>query len=251
MLKSQISQHLNDNKRGQKLRQGLSLAIFGPPNVGKSSLINYLAQRQVAIVSEIAGTTRDLIESFIDIGGYPISIIDSAGIRSACDDKIEQEGIILALEAAKNADIKLLLIDTTIDFTQLDQRITDLIDADTIVVVNKIDLRTSSSHMEESIPISIPISIKTRVNLDQLLSAISTKSEQLAGIREHPSLTRTRHRQNLELALISLQQLDLSYDIVIAAEDMRNAAGYLQILTGKISPEEILGQIFSSFCIGK
>jgi tRNA modification GTPase len=244
-----INHHLNDNKRGEKLRNGLNLAIFGPPNVGKSSLMNYLANRDVSIVSDIAGTTRDSIETFIDIGGYPICLVDTAGIRSVTNDAIEQEGIRRAINKAKEADIKILVTDVDTNFAAIDPYITELIDSDTILVINKIDLHEPISLQLNNV--TILISLKGRNNLESLLDEIKKKAAEVAGTSEHPNITRARHRQNIELALRALQDFSMEKDLVLAAEDVRQAIRYLSFITGKITVEDILGEIFASFCIGK
>jgi tRNA modification GTPase len=249
LLITDISSHLNDNKRGEKLRSGINLAIFGPPNVGKSSLMNYLANRDIAIVSDIAGTTRDFIETFIDIEGYPICLVDTAGIRENTQDLIEQEGINRAIQKTRESDIKILMLDVETDFHNLDTIITGLIDPKTIVVINKVDIKNPNTADIKN-PV-ICISLKSGQNLELLLREIKNQASNIAGLSEHPNITRARHRQNIELALQSLQFFDLSKDLVLAAEDLRQATRYLSFITGKITVEDILGEIFSSFCIGK
>ena len=137
ILQSEIEDHLKDGHRGELLRDGVRLAIIGPPNAGKSSLLNHLAKREVAIVSDIAGTTRDVIESHLDIGGYPVVVSDTAGIRHS-EDVIEIEGIRRAQTTAENADLKVVLFDSA-DWPNLDERTVSLIDEDSLVVFNKID----------------------------------------------------------------------------------------------------------------
>jgi len=245
-LKSELRNHLNDNKRGEKLRNGINLAIFGPPNVGKSSLMNYLAAKDVAIVSDIAGTTRDTIETFIDLEGYPICIVDTAGIRQATKDLIEQEGIKRAIEKAAKADIKILLLSPEVDINKMDSDIKQLLDEQTIIVVNKADLL---DHVPQDN--SIYISLKTSFNLQALMQKIKLTAASVAGKGENPSITRARYRQNIELALQNLENFNLSKDLVLSVEDIRQAVRHLSFITGKISVDEILGEIFSSFCIGK
>ena len=247
-LCNELKNHLEDNGRGQKLRNGISLAIFGPPNVGKSTLMNYLANQDIAIVSEIAGTTRDFIETFIDIGGYPISLVDTAGIRSSTNDEIEREGIKRAIKKAQDADIKILVLDVNSDSASIDPTILSLTTPETITVVNKVDLKNLEIFKEYQ---PIYVSIKNHTNLDVLSAKIIEQVTKIAGVSEHPNITRARHRQNIEMALQHLLQLNIAADLVLAAEDLRQTTRYLSFITGKISVEEILGEIFSSFCIGK
>lgn len=260
-LKSDLESHLNDNRNGERLRNGLKLAIIGAPNVGKSSLLNFLAKRDVSIVSNIAGTTRDVIESHLDIGGYPIIISDTAGLRKDCSDVIEQEGISRALKAAEYSDIKIIMLDAK-DISIVDQEILNLIDQDTILIINKIDLFTSTYSLENynseilsiaknlKIPI-ITTSIKEKIGLDNILLSIEKVAESIAMPSDSPSITRLRHRHNISKALETLNSCNIRSDLVLATEDIRISIRYLSILTGKIEIEEILGEIFSKFCIGK
>lgn len=245
-LKATLHNHLDDKRRGERLRNGLELTILGAPNVGKSSLLNFLAQREVAIVSGIAGTTRDVIETHLDIGGYPIILKDTAGLRKGTSDEIEIEGIKRAMESAKYADIKIVMLDATSEEPPSPE-LMELIDENTIVVMNKVDLtgNTKASHGR------IALSLKHKINLDKLLEAIEALAAKIARPQELPSITRTRHRHHVKQALAALNQCDIGSDLVLATEDIRMAIRYLSILTGKIEVEEILGEIFANFCIGK
>jgi tRNA modification GTPase len=244
-LAKKIETHLSDNRRGERLRSGLKLAIIGKPNVGKSSLLNFLMQRDVAIVSDIAGTTRDIIEGHLDIGGYPIILQDTAGIRHDTDDVIEQAGIARAKQAEAEADIKIFLFDASnwheeqLDHTQFD--------ADSIIVINKIDLINPS----DLPPNCLAVSIKQNLGLDKLLTNIEALAEKIASPSESPQITRERHRSQLQNALLALGQFSLDHDLVLAAEDLRMTIRYLSNITGKITVDEILGEIFANFCIGK
>jgi tRNA modification GTPase len=245
-LTDSITKHLNDNRRGERLRNGLMLTIVGAPNVGKSSLLNFLAQREVAIVSSIAGTTRDIIETHLDIGGYPIILRDTAGLRSNSSDTIEQEGIRRAFESAKTADIKIIMFDIE-NIHAPDQELLNLIDDNTIILVNKVDLNNQiTSDLNP-----IPISLKQKIGLDTIIKALEIKAAMIARPAETPGITRERHRHHLNQALSALNQCNIHRDLVLATEDIRIAIRYLSTLTGKIEVEEILGEIFSKFCIGK
>jgi tRNA modification GTPase len=241
-LALKLQQHLSDNRRGERLRNGLQLTILGAPNVGKSSLLNFLAQREVAIVSDIAGTTRDVIETHIDIGGYPIILADTAGIRQNTEDIIEKEGIKRALALAKYSDIKIIMFDTSTTYNEWQ----DLVDDDTILVMNKIDL--ASCDITKNL---LPISIKSGVGLDQLLQEIELRASNISCPRETPSITRARHRAYIERGLAALRRCDVRDDLVLATEDVRIAVRALETITGSIEVDEVLGEIFSNFCIGK
>lgn len=245
-LINKITQHLNDNRRGERLRNGLMLTIVGAPNVGKSSLLNFLAQREVAIVSNIAGTTRDIIETHLDIGGYPIILRDTAGLRHNSSDVIEQEGIKRAFESAKTADIKIIMFDIE-NIATPDPKLLDLIDENSIVLVNKVDL----NHQITSDLSFLPISLKQKIGLDAIFKALEEKASMIAKPTETPGITRERHRYQLKEALTSLKQCNIHGDLVLATEDIRIAIRFLSMITGKIEVEEILGEIFSKFCIGK
>jgi tRNA modification GTPase len=248
-LKNSLITMLEDNRRGERLRNGIIMAVLGPPNAGKSSMLNYLAKRDIAIISEIAGTTRDVIETHLDIGGYPIILADTAGLRHT-EDAIEKEGIARAIKAAKNADIKLIMLDVR-EIEKISELLLDLLDENSIIIANKIDLaKLDVKNIVGGHQIH-PISLKTGVGIDKLFGTIIEKAENLAGIGNHTMITRERHRSEISMAKLALDACDLKGDLVLAAEDIRIAARHLSLLTGRIEIEEILGEIFSNFCIGK
>ncbi len=247
-LKLSLGKMLEDNRRGERLRNGIIMAVIGEPNVGKSTMLNYLAKRDVAITSDIAGTTRDVIETHLDIGGYPIILADTAGLRHT-DDNVEKEGIERAIRAARNADIKLIMLDVR-DINKISHLLLELIDENSIILVNKIDLADAGITEIYGHKI-VPISLKKALGMDKLLDAIIEKSENLAGVGNNTMITRERHRSEISLAKLALDGCDLRGDLVLAAEDIRIAARHLSLLTGKIEIEEILGEIFKNFCIGK
>lgn len=252
-LKEEIKSHLNDHRKGELLRNGIKLTIIGYPNVGKSSLLNFLLQREVAIVSDIAGTTRDIIEGHLDIGGYPIIVQDTAGIREKTTDLVEQEGIKRSIKSAQIADIKIIMIDDDSNANISDQLL-PFVDENTIIVLNKIDLRPDKPLVRRSIcgKEVLQISIKEPKNMDKLLEAIAAMAAKLAGIDEEtPAITRERYRYQLTKALEYLSAFSLDNDLVLAAEDIRMTIRVLGNVTGKITVDEILGEIFSNFCIGK
>lgn len=247
-----ISEYLNDNRKGELLRSGLKLAIIGPPNAGKSSLLNFLMRRDIAIVSNIAGTTRDIIEGHLDIGGYPIILQDTAGIRGESSDVIEQEGIKRAIDSAKKADIKIVMFDAeTLDST-VNEDITGLIDENTIVIINKIDLIPENRIFNiENKYRCLKVSIKNNISLPSILKNIEEIAENMAGFTETPYITNERHRHHLKQALVYLKDFNLDNDLVLATEDIRMTMRRIGAITGIIDVEEILGEIFKNFCIGK
>ncbi len=250
-LCNEISSHLKDNNRGERLRNGLKLAIIGKPNVGKSSLMNYLLKREIAIVSNIPGTTRDVIEGHLDICGYPIIIQDTAGIRDNSRDEIEQIGIAKSKDALKNADIKIIMHDLLAEDLKDSDHFLDFIDDTTIIVFNKIDEMSGVTLEKNNEDKKLYISAKTGENIDQLIHLIGQIAERIANPSEHPQITRERHRTQLSKALEALNSFDPENDLVLAAEDIRMTIRYLSNITGSITVDEILGEIFSSFCIGK
>jgi len=239
-----ISHHLAD-RRGERLRDGVHIVIAGPPNVGKSSLLNALAKRDVAIVSEEAGTTRDVLEVHLDLGGLPVTLTDTAGLREA-EGKVEAEGVRRALARTEQADVVLWLVDATAPIWELPAAL-EIRTA--ICVLNKIDLeRGFTPHRD-----CLQISARTGQGLDRLVEALE---EQAAHVAEtglaSPLMTRARHRAELEGARVALQrfgQPTLSPEL--KAEELRIAARHLGRLTGRIDVEEVLGAIFGEFCIGK
>jgi len=251
IIREEIQKILNDQKVGERIREGFKIAIVGPANVGKSSLLNYLSKRDVAIVSEIAGTTRDVIESHLNIDGYPVVVSDTAGIRDS-KDEIEEKGIKLALKRAEKADLNIILLEPkSIDFTGF---LNDLADEKSIIVVNKSDLglKELDEKIKKHNPISI--SIKEEKNLDKLISSIKEKLKIKFITSEDILITRERHRENLEQCLFNLKNFEEKNeqkDFDKAAEDLRLATRHLGVIVGKVDVEEILGSIFSDFCIGK
>lgn len=254
-LISSLSRHLSDNKRGERLRMGLNVAIIGPPNAGKSSLLNLLAKRDVAIVSAHAGTTRDIIEVHLDLGGYPIIVADTAGIRDGAEE-VEAEGIKRALKRAENADLKIIVFDA-FDINQKKSNellniFSPMIDKNTILVVNKIDLLEKRKALSQILGIDpIVTSFKDGEGIEKILLAMKQFAENNFALSGDPIITRERHRALLKEALVSLVGFSLSKEIELASEDLRYAAGAIGKITGRINVEEVLDRIFSSFCIGK
>jgi len=248
---NKIKKILDDQKVGERIREGFKIAIVGPVNAGKSSLINHFANRDVAIVSETAGTTRDVIETHLNIDGYPVIISDTAGIRES-KHEIEQKGIKLSLKKAVEADLKLVVVDAkTVDFTGI---LKDLLDQNAILVLNKSDLIFKDLGEELKTFDHVLISIKENKNLDKLILKIKNNLKNKFISSEDILITRERHRQHLMQCLEHLNNFNDkndTEDFDKAAEDLRLATRHLGMIVGKVDVEEILGSIFKDFCIGK
>ena len=250
-IKEEIKKLLNDQKVGERIREGFKIAIVGPTNAGKSSLLNYLSKRDVAIVSEIAGTTRDVIEVHLNIDGYPVVISDTAGIRDS-KNEIEKKGIKLALKRAEDADLNLVIMEPkSLDFTRF---LNDLANEKAIFVLNKSDLgiKNVNTKFKKFNPISI--SLKNEKNLEELILEIKKKLKNKFISSDDILITRERHRQHLEQCVYHLENFEnknKAEDFDKAAEDLRLATRHLGIIVGKVDVEEILGSIFKDFCIGK
>ena len=246
-----INKILNDQKVGEIIREGFKIAIVGPTNAGKSSLLNNLSNREVAIVSETAGTTRDVIEVHLNLDGYPVIISDTAGIRDS-KDEIEKKGIKLSLKKAENADLKLVVVDAkSVDFSGF---LNDLLKKDAILVINKSDLLNEKLDPEVSKFNHVLISLKNNLNIDKLISKIKNNLEKKFISEEDILITRERHRQHLLQCVEHLKNfLDKNdkKDFDKGAEDLRLATRQLGMIVGKVDVEEILGNIFNDFCIGK
>ena len=246
-----IEKILNDQKVGERIREGFKIAILGPTNAGKSSLLNHLSNRDVAIVSEVAGTTRDVIETHLSIDGYPVIISDTAGIRDS-KDEIEKKGIKLSLNRAEEADLKLVVVDVkSLDFTGV---LKGLLDENAILVINKSDLLEKEIDSEIKNINHVLISIKDNKNIDELILKIKNNLKNKFITSDDILITRERHRQHLEQCLEHLNNFNQKKEIEDfdkAAEDLRLATRHLGMIVGKVDVEEILGSIFNDFCIGK
>ena len=250
-ISSEIKKTLDDQKVGETIREGFKIAIVGPINAGKSSLINYLSKREVAIVSEIAGTTRDVIETHLNLDGYPVIVSDTAGIRES-KNEIEKKGIKLALKKAEEADLRLVVIEPkNVDFTGF---LKDIFDKNSILVINKSDLLNKNLNDQIKKLEHVLISIKKNSNLDILIKKIKKKLHDKFISHGDILITRERHRQHLDQCLSHLENFKEkknSSDFDKAAEDLRLATRHLGMIVGKVDVEELLGSIFNDFCIGK
>ncbi|MDA9838705.1 tRNA uridine-5-carboxymethylaminomethyl(34) synthesis GTPase MnmE [Candidatus Pelagibacter sp.] len=246
-----IEKILDDQKVGERIREGFKIAILGPTNAGKSSLLNHLSNRDVAIVSEIAGTTRDVIETHLNIDGYPVIVSDTAGIRES-KNEIEKKGIKLSLNRAEEADLKLVVVDAKkLDFTDV---LKGLLEENAILVINKSDLLKGDIEPEIKKLNHVLVSIKENFNIDELILKIKDNLKNKFITSDDILITRERHRQHLEQCLEHLKNFSKkneAEDFDKAAEDLRLATRHLGMIVGKVDVEEILGSIFNDFCIGK
>jgi len=242
-LATEIAAHLADNRRGERLRDGIAIAIVGPPNAGKSSLLNALAQREAAITSPVAGTTRDVIEVAVDLGGYPVILADTAGLRESAD-AIEQEGLRRALARAEDAALRLYVFDA--------RHPEDVAGAaawpgrDTLFVANKIDLAPRVALPRAALRISALTGEGLRELIVALVQRIAADYDAASAL-----ITRARHRAALEEALTALRRAACATLPELRAEDLRLAWRGLGRITGSVDVEDLLDVIFADFCIGK
>lgn len=256
-LRDEIAAHLARGPAGARLRSGLTVALVGPPNAGKSTLVNALAGRDVAIVSERAGTTRDVIEVHLDIGGWPVTVADMAGLREVEED-IEAQGVRRARQRAETADMRLALLAADTDIA--DASVLDLLQPGDVLAVNKIDLDPDwrRSRLMASLPARwqdrvIGVCARSGAGLDAIEQALQRRFGWVRVQAENPIWTRERHRVALEEAVAALDRA-LSADSrrsELGAEDVRLAVRALGRITGRVDVEDILDVIFRDFCIGK
>ncbi|XP_023290896.2 tRNA modification GTPase GTPBP3, mitochondrial [Lucilia cuprina] len=277
-IQREIREHLNDQRQGEMLRDGVRTAIIGAPNVGKSSFLNLMCQRELSIVTEIAGTTRDVIESTYNIGGYPVRFSDTAGLRRSTDDKVEKQGILKARNCVIEADLVLIMMDAgdlknmqvndeksfnhylNSYLQELDLNEEILSNKRIQIVVNKTDLLSDDElkSIQELSNIFV-ISCKNRTNLKQFLSQFENLLIELCGIPlpEAPRLTHSRYRLHLERCIDHIQLFlseyspDIFPDIAISAQKLRHAVKDIERITGHVSTDDILDIVFKDFCIGK
>ncbi len=245
----EITKAIEDNKIGEKIRDGFRVSITGEVNAGKSSLLNLLSKREVAIVSEEAGTTRDIIETYLNLDGYPVIIADTAGIRET-KNEVEKKGISLALGKSKEADLNIVVIDNS--SKKINKEIQNMINEDTIVFLNKSDIEDKQNH--KFAVDTILASVKNNKNIDKLINLVKAKLSKKFTSNNSTLITRERHRVKLNDCLEEINKFlkkDQNKDLELAAEDLRMATRHLGSIVGKVDVEEILGSIFKDFCIGK
>ncbi len=245
----EITKIMEDNKIGEKIRNGFRVSITGEVNAGKSSLLNLLSKREVAIVSDEAGTTRDVIETYLNLDGYPVILADTAGLRETQND-IEKKGILLALDKSKEADLNIVVVDNT--SKTINKQIKGMINKDSIVLLNKSDI-TDKQYLKFDCE-TVLASVKNNKNIDKLISLIKKKLSNKYSLNNDALITRERHRIKLSECLKEIEKFlkkDQNKDLELAAEDLRMATRHLGSIVGKVDVEEILGSIFKDFCIGK
>ena len=248
-LAGEIDAHLGDGRRGERLREGLSIAILGAPNVGKSSLLNRISCREAAIVSATAGTTRDVIEVHLDLAGFPVMVADTAGLRDAVE-AVEQEGVRRARARAEAADLRLVVFDAEA-WPALDPASLALIDASTILLFNKSDrVALSLPEVVAGAP-ALAVSALSGAGLDGLLDLLGRRAASLMAGSGGTAMTRARHRLALQEAAAALGGALHAGLPELAAEDVRVAIRALGRITGRVDVEDMLDVIFREFCIGK
>ncbi len=257
-LRGEIAATLAGSGRGERLRDGLVVAIAGPPNAGKSTLLNRLARREAAIVSPHAGTTRDVIEVHLDLDGYPVTLLDTAGIRES-SDPVEQEGVRRARERAAAADLVLWVTDASAAGTAMADSDKNLIQPEIWVLKNKVDLpveklcKSSESRSGRPPPV-FSISATTGAGMDALVRALAAHAADYFTATQSSIVTRARHRRAFEETVAALDRALAEGDSgreELIAEELRSAATTLGRLTGRVDVEDILDVIFRDFCIGK
>lgn len=243
-LIAEIEQHLNDNERGQRLREGFQIALIGVPNVGKSSLMNALTHKDIAIVSQIAGTTRDVVEAHLDVAGFPVILADTAGLREEAGE-IESEGIRRAVRKAEKSDL-ILYVQDMVHYPEIEPLPEALEHIPTYVVWNKQDMYPSTT-----VQGGYAVSAKTGAGIHTLWSDITNYLKETFAPRGNGAITRERYRVALTACVKSLRSAMVAEELELKAEDLRLAARALGRITGRIETDELLDVIFRDFCIGK
>jgi tRNA modification GTPase len=248
-LEQNIRRHLDDNRAGEMLRAGFYITIIGAPNAGKSSLLNFLARREVAIVSEYAGTTRDIVEVHLDIQGYPVIVADTAGLRTA-GDPVEQEGIERAMSRAESADLIIALFDIN-KLPDFDGFTSNLLKKNSILVASKADMAQDWQEKFCQEKGLLPISVYNQRGIDSLFNLIAQQTQERFTVSADPIITRERYRTALKSALVYIEKLDFDMPVELLAEKLKAAARHIGGITKKIDVEDILNELFANFCIGK
>lgn len=243
-LIAEIEQHLNDNERGQRLREGFQIALIGVPNVGKSSLMNALTHKDIAIVSQIAGTTRDVVEAHLDVAGFPVILADTAGLREEAGE-IESEGIRRAVRKAEKSDL-ILYVQDMVHYPEIEPLPEALEHIPTYIVWNKQDMYPSTT-----VQGGYAVSAKTGAGIHTLWSDITNYLKETFAPRGNGAITRERYRVALTACVKSLRSAMVAEELELKAEDLRLAARALGRITGRIETDELLDVIFRDFCIGK
>lgn len=240
-LVSEMNKHINTVNVATRIKNGLNVAIIGKPNVGKSSLFNKIIGENKAIVSSIAGTTRDVVDASIDIDGFKINLSDTAGLNEKTSDKIEKKGIKKANQIAKLADIKIYVVD---NIKSIDEK---KIDKDTIVILNKIDKKKNIDDNKNI----IPISVKSGENFDKFWKVFTKKIKEKMSFSNDITMSQQRYKIALSNCMSELNQAIKEQQIDLKAEHIRLATENIGNITGEVYFNELLDEIFSSFCLGK
>ena len=248
-LAAELAAHLDDGRRGERLRDGIEVAIVGAPNAGKSSLLNAFAGRAAAIVSPHPGTTRDVIEVALDLGGYPVLLADTAGIRDGMD-AVEQEGVARARARAQSADIRIAVFDGAV-WPHADAGTAALTDETTVVVLNKADLLERSGRYGIAGRNPLLVSALTGQGMAELIERLEAAVAEHFAVAAAPAPSRARHRAALEACLEAVRRAEAAASVELLAEDLRAAAAALGRITGQVDVEQVLDVIFRDFCIGK
>ncbi len=246
-LKDEIIRHLDDSAVGERLRTGIEVAIVGPPNSGKSSLLNALAGRDAAIVSEVAGTTRDVVEVRMDLGGLPVTLSDTAGLRDASED-VEAEGIRRGRERSARADIRVMVFDAE------DPPVGEVeafATSDSITVLNKKDRVDDSPQVPVGDLGQFDMSLRTGAGLGAFVEALTSVVQARFDVGAAPVITRARHREAVSECLAALERSLAAHLPELMAEDLRLAMRALGRITGQVDVEDLLDIVFRDFCIGK
>lgn len=249
-ISEEIKNHLQQNNVEERLRDGFRVVIAGPANAGKSSLINAVVKRNVAIVSDIAGTTRDAIEAYVDLNGFPVIFTDTAGLRESAD-KIEQIGIKLAKDKIAEADFCLFMFDAEKDTPEIFAEYINSINVPYVLVANKMDKISADQQRKLQKKGCILISAKENQNVNVITDKIYETFQNMYVKSSAQLITRQRYKESLSECLENLSRFNLQKEIELSAEDIRLACRAIGKITGQVEVDEILDKIFSSFCIGK
>ena len=249
-ISEEIEKHIQDNKIEERLRDGFKVVIAGPTNAGKSSLINAIVKRNVAIVSDIAGTTRDVIETYVDIQGFPVIFSDTAGLRETSDE-IEQIGVKLAKDKIAEADFCLFMFDAAVDTPEIFSEYLNKIEVPYLFVANKMDKINEAEKADLIKNGCALISAKESKNISVITETIYKTFQDMYEKGTAQLITRQRYKEALGECLQNLSRFNLHKEIELAAEDIRLACRAIGKITGQVEVDEILDKIFSSFCIGK
>ncbi len=249
-ISEEIKNHLQQNNVEERLRDGFRVVIAGPANAGKSSLINAVVKRNVAIVSDIAGTTRDAIEAYVDLNGFPVIFTDTAGLRESAD-KIEQIGIKLAKDKIAEADFCLFMFDAEKDTPEIFAEYIKSINVPYVLVANKMDKISADQQRKLQKKGCILISAKENQNVNVITDKIYETFQNMYVKSSAQLITRQRYKESLSECLENLSRFNLQKEIELSAEDIRLACRAIGKITGQVEVDEILDKIFSSFCIGK